>query len=256
MLLSMTLPNEESFRILDTMGRCQEAWKMPVLATAGEQEYSKTLEERAMRCGADDFAWKPHAEYSLNKRVSKLMGLNASRERQYQLENEACLDYETGLYNRRGFEMAASQLRKDDLPLAVYVFELDGMKNFQYQGQQGKEVSVRKYFSTVLKQHTRKGDILAHYGEDGFIAVLKRIHSDEIAMRKGEEICRAFYEEQTEQEERVKCSVGVTMCKEEEMLSARLIRQADEALLHAKKKENGSCLMWKQGYIYTDKLSC
>ena len=37
-LLSMTLPNEESLRILDEVGTFREAWKIPVLATAGEGE--------------------------------------------------------------------------------------------------------------------------------------------------------------------------------------------------------------------------
>ena len=255
-ILSMTLPEEESARILETLGNFREAWKMPVLATAEEQEYSKMLEERAMRRGADDFAWKPHSEYALFKRVSRLIGLNASREREYQLESEACLDYETGLYNRRGLEMAAGKLCKDDLPLAVYVFELEGEKEHRKYKTDSEKASLNKRFSTLLKMHTRKGDLLAHYGGDGFIAVLKKIPSDEIAVKKGEEICRAFYEQQMEDGECVKCSVGITRCDSEELLSARMIRQADEALSCARKKKNGGCLMWREGVSCFDRLSC
>lgn len=255
-LLSMTLPNEESLRILDEVGTFREAWKIPVLATAGEGEYSKMLEERAMKCGADDFAWKPHTEYSLYKRVSRLMGLNVSRERQYQLESEACTDMATGLYNRRGFEIALGKLCKDDLPFAVYIFELEGEKEHWKHKTDSEKASLNKRFSTLLKMHTRKGDLLAHYGEDGFIAVLKKIPSDEIAVKKGEEICRVFYEQQMEDGECIKCSVGITRCDSEELLSARMIRQADEALSCARKKKNGGCLMWREGVSCFDKLSC
>ena len=242
-LLSMTLLNEESFRILEEIRNFREAWKMPVLATAGEEEYSQMLEERAMKCGADDFAWKPHTEYSLHKRVSRLMGLNVSRERQYQLESEACMDYETGLYNRRGFDIATGQLRKEDLPLAVYVFELEENKKLRGQDREKTEEQIPRRFSKILKQHTRNGDILARYEGEEFIVVLKRVQNDEIAVRKGEEICKAFYEE-LEEKDSVKCSVGIALCTEEEMISGKLIRRADEALIHAKK--NGGCLMWKQ----------
>ena len=106
-----------------------------------------------------------------------------------------------------------------------------------------------------MKQHTRKGDILARYEEDEFIAVLKQIHSDEAAVHKGEEICKAFYEEQSEEAERAKCSVGIAMCTEEAKLSRSLIKRADEALSRVKQKENGGCLVWKQGITYPNELS-
>ena len=254
-LLSMTLPNEESLRILDAVETFREAWKIPVLATAGEDEYSKMLEERAMKCGADDFAWKPHTEYSLYKRVSRLMGLNVSRERQYQLESEACTDMATGLYNRRGFEIATGQLRKEDLPLAIYVFDVEVNRKLQGQEQKKAEERLAGQFSKVLKQHTRKGDILARYEEAEFIVVLKQIHSDEAAVHKGEEICKAFYEEQSEEAERAKCSVGIAMCTEEARVSRSLIKRADEALSRVKQKGNGGCLVWKQGITYPNELS-
>lgn len=195
-----------------------------MLATADEEEYSQMLEERAMKCGADDFAWKPHTEYSLHKRVSRLMGLNVSRERQYQLESEAYMDYETGLYNRRGFDIATGQLRKEDLSLAVYVFELEENKKLRGQDKEKTEKQIPRRFSKILKQHTRNGDILARYEGEGFIVVLKRVQNDEIAVRKGEEICKAFYEE-LEEKDSVKCSVGIALCTEEEMISGKLIRR-------------------------------
>ena len=152
--------------------------------------------------------------------------------------------------------MAAGKLCKDDLPLAVYVFELEGEKERRKHKTDSKKASLNKRFSTLLKMHTRKGDLLAHYGGDGFIAVLKKIPSDEIAVKKGEEICRAFYEQQMEDGECIKCSVGITRCDSEELLSARMIRQADEALSCARKKKNGGCLMWREGVSCFDRLSC
>ena len=41
------------------------------------------------------------------------------------MTDEASRDYLTGLLNRRGLRTAMESLRREDLPLAVYLFDLD-----------------------------------------------------------------------------------------------------------------------------------
>ena len=49
-------------------------------------------------------------------------------ERERQLQNEACQDYLTGLLNRRGLQASINSLRQKDFPLALYLFDLDDLK--------------------------------------------------------------------------------------------------------------------------------
>ncbi len=44
------------------------------------------------------------------------------------MTDEASRDYLTGLLNRRGLRTAMESLRREDLPLAVYLFDLDDLK--------------------------------------------------------------------------------------------------------------------------------
>lgn len=44
------------------------------------------------------------------------------------MTDEASRDYLTGLLNRRGLRTAMESLRREDLPLAVYLFDLNDLK--------------------------------------------------------------------------------------------------------------------------------
>ena len=56
------------------------------------------------------------------------MGIAAAHERELTLKDEARRDYMTGLLNRRGLQAAMDSLRKEDLPVAVCLFDLDDLK--------------------------------------------------------------------------------------------------------------------------------
>ena len=249
MILSMTLPEQESFRILELLGESKEAWRIPVLATAPQGKGLPAIEEMALRKGADDFTWKPHAPFSLKKRVSRLLGLTTYRERERQLQDEACKDYLTEIYNRRGFHTALAAVRKEDLPVAIYVFDLDDLKkvNDNY-GHDAGDLIIQS-FGKILRSHTREGDILSRYGGDEFVVILKHIDSKEIALKKGEEICNAFHEWQVLEETKVACSAGIVLCGGEEKISAELIDRADQALYRAKETNKGGCCLWEDADV-------
>ena len=66
---------------------------------------------------------------SLKRRVTRALRATQTREWSLELQQEASRDYLTGLLNRRGFQAAMDSLRKEDAPLALYLFDLDNLKS-------------------------------------------------------------------------------------------------------------------------------
>ena len=119
-----------------------------------------------------------------------MIGISDCRRKARAMEDEANRDYLTGLLNRRGLGAAMDALRHEDLPLAVYLFDLDNLKqiNDQY-GHEAGDVMISA-FAQVLRRHTRDTDILCRYGGDEFVLILRNITSLEVIRKKGETICR------------------------------------------------------------------
>ena len=242
-LLSLTLPDGGGFEILENLRGDQTAWRIPVLATGSSDGM---MEDRAFEMDADDYISKPHTGRSLQRRVSRLLGMTACMERERQLQNEACQDYLTGLLNRRGLQTAMNSLRQKDFPLALYLFDLDELK--QANDRFGHEIGdqMLRSFGAILRRHTRDTDIVSRYGGDEFVVILKSMPSEEIALKKGMEICEAFRGSSRPGEYPAACSVGITLSGDQERAAAELILQADQALYRAKRENKGGCYLWKQ----------
>ena len=118
----------------------------------------------------------------------------ASRERERMLEGEACQDYLTGLLNRRGLEAAADALDGKDMPLAVYLFDLDNLKHINDTFGHMRGDQTISAFAELLREQTRESDILSRFGGDEFVVIMKQMKSGESAVKKGEDICRSICE--------------------------------------------------------------
>ena len=137
-------------------------------------------------------------------------------------------------------------LRKEDFPLAVYLFDLDNLKTVNDTG--GHQTGDRMIcsFADLLRRSTRSGDILCRYGGDEFLVVLKRLREEDTAIRKGEDVCAAFHDCFADETCEASCSAGVALCGTNETLSAALIDRADQALYCAKEKHKGGCCLWRE----------
>ena len=229
-ILSMTLDGPDNFSVLEVLLREKSVWNIPVIATGpGDTQ----LEERVLDAGVDDFARKPHTQKSLWNRALRAMGITASRERERTLQNEAYRDFLTGLLNRRGLEASVEALHKEDCPLAVYLFDLDNLKYINDSFGHGEGDRMLMKFGEIIRSHTRGTDILSRFGGDEFVIVMKQMRSEEMALKKGEEICRAVRESGWREGLVPACSAGIVIGNE------------DEALYSAKTANKGGCCLWK-----------
>ena len=241
-VLSMTLPGpEDGLTVLEDLQRENELWSIPVVVTGPADA---GLEDRAFALGADDYAARPHTQASLWKRVAHVIGMTAFRERERTLQDEAYRDYMTGLLNRRGLTAAAKSLRKEDAPLAVYLFDLDNLKESNDTFGHAAGDQLIQHFGELLRTHTRGTDILSRFGGDEFVVVMKRMPSADLALKKGEEICRALQESHAVPALNAACTAGIAQWDMERPLE-EMIARADQALYRAKNSRKGGCCLWR-----------
>ena len=238
-VLSMTLPDLDSFSLLEALQKEKEVWNIPVVALG---EPDPQLEERVFEAGADDFAYRPCSAKIVKKRLEDAMGRTVSCERERTLQEEASRDYLTGLLNRRGLSAAVRLLQKEDAPMAVYLFDLDDLKriNDHFGHSQGDRL-IQK-FAALIGARTRCGDILSRFGGDEFLVIMKQIGSDDQALEKGTEICGAFREGELTELFTTSCTCGVSIWSPGASM-ANVIAQADKALYRAKCANKGSCCL-------------
>ena len=240
-VLSMTLPGGGSDRLMKALRQDMALWRIPVLASIPSGESLKAM-PGAME--ADDFLCKCHPVFDLHRRVDHMMEMVRSRQREQALQDEASRDYLTGLLNRRGLQSAMDGLRKEDLPLAVYLFDLDNLKQANDTCGHDMGDQMIQCFASLLRRQTRTGDILCRYGGDEFVVILKHLGQGEDAVKKGNEICEAFRKSLGVGSMAPASSVGVALCGPDERPSMNLIEKADRAMYRAKRENKGSCCLW------------
>ena len=209
-------------------------WRTPILAILPRGHMAEQFPDIQE---TDDFLCRCHPLSDLKKRVERLMDVVTLHERERLLQDVANRDYLTGLLNRRGLQIAMESLRREDLPLAVCMFDLDNLKKINdYDGHAEGDRYIQM-FANHLKGKTRTRDVLCRYGGDEFLVILKNVNSEETAMKKGMEICSAFSSA---------CSGGIAMCVANERDCEAMISCADRALLWAKQENKGGCCLWSQ----------
>lgn len=151
-------------------------------------------EERCKLCELIEdinLGYKVQKEYisllnEISKRELELVALKLEIKHSIaSMEKKANTDYLTGIYNRNYMETTANELLKkaykNNESIICIVFDIDGFKsiNDEYGHLFGDEVikQVSKACSGILREH----DLLARFGGDEFVIILKGI-----ALKNGE----------------------------------------------------------------------
>ena len=239
-ILAMDLPDEGAAVFLKELRADPILWRIPVLSAL---PVSMVSDEVVEKLDTDDFLCKNHPMCDLRRRASRMVGVSNCRKMVITMENEACQDYLTGLLNRRGLETAVDSLRSEDLPAAIFLFDVDNLKKIN--DEKGHEVgdAMIAAFADVLRRNTRDTDILCRYGGDEFVVILRHVLSADALRKKGEAICRDFRETTLPEGVACSCSGGVVLTGAEEKPSAAIIERADKALYRAKRENKGSCFV-------------
>ena len=240
-ILGMDLPNNGAETFLHLLRADPVLWRVPVLSALPPHMVSDDIVEKL---DTDDFLCKNHPMSDLRRRANRMIGVCDTRQKVRLLEEEASQDFLTKLYNRRGLDSAVAGLRQTDMPVALYLFDLDNLKDINDRLGHDTGDALLRDFAEVLSRSTRNSDVLCRYGGDEFVVVLRRIGSKETVLKKGEAICREFHAVQLRNGIQASCSCGVAMSDQEELAIALLLEQADKALYQAKQEGKSTCRLW------------
>jgi two-component system cell cycle response regulator len=165
-LLDLTLPDA---RGIETLHRLRErfAFVPVVLLTAIEDP---EIEASALRSGAQDFLGKDELTARTLRRVVRYS--MERHRRQLDLLRLSTRDELTGLYNRRGFFMAAEPVarvaERAKRSFLVFFADLDGLKSINdAHGHQAGDEAIRDA-AWILSHTFRSADIVARIGGDEF----------------------------------------------------------------------------------------
>lgn len=240
-LISRSLPGLDRFTVYEMLKDELAMWNIPVLVTGAQDSQA---EELALELGAFDYADKPHTPKSLLKRTLRAIRLSSFQERENALKNAANRDHMTGFLNRRGLEAAIHTMKKEDTPFAFCLYDLDNLKQTNDTLGHIEGDRLIEEFAKLIRAQSRKSDILARYGGDEFIVILKQIQSADVVVKKAKGICRALKKIAFEQDIQGSASVGIVVSDNMDNGMDEVFKQADTALYRAKANHKGSCCLW------------
>ncbi|WP_277051922.1 sensor domain-containing diguanylate cyclase [Zestomonas thermotolerans] len=172
----------------------------------------------------------------------------AIRRYQQQIAALAITDQLTGLLNRRGFDLLASQAQqeaqREQSPLSALLIDLDHFKELNdNQGHLAGDLVLQE-FAKSLQDNLRKTDIVCRWGGEEFIVLLKNTNAGtagqlaEKIRQRTENLVLPF----EDQELRFTTSIGIAEWQNGDSLQ-RLIGRADQALYRAKQSgRNRGCV--------------
>ena len=242
-VLSMSLPDDGAERVMRCLRSESGYWQIPVLATIPN---SAKMKKFPLALEADDFLCKLHPVFDLRKKVQRLIEEAVTHRRVNALLNEAHHDFMTGLLNRRGLNAAMEQLKKEHVPIALCMYDLDNLK--KVNDTYGHDVGDRMIssFCDLLKRSTRSDDYVCRYGGDEFVVILRKI-GEQDAFKRATEICERSRKIVINENVTLSCSGGLVTCGTDEQPSLELVERADEALYTAKRNNKGGCNIWHKG---------
>ncbi len=164
------------------------------------------------------------------------------RQKFERTRHEALTDPLTGLSNRRGFDAALLEIRKESevnkQNMALVIIDIDHFKavNDKFGHTTGDE--VLRYVAATLREVVRGNDITTRYGGEEFAIILPETDLEgahTVANNIRKRICRAPIGRKASQEiiGTITISAGVGQLKHQEEIST-LIERTDAALYDAK----------------------
>jgi diguanylate cyclase (GGDEF)-like protein len=173
------------------------------------------------------------------------------RQRQLELERRAERDSLTGLLDRSSMQnklnVELNRCHRHDQPLTLMILDIDFFKgvNDKYGHQVGDKVI--KAVADVAQNTLRNYDLLFRIGGEEFLICLPGINAVQ-ANLKAEDLRNRIEALDLLSGEKVTISIGFAIAEQKQELDA-LIKQADDALYHAKGIGRNKSVAWKDGML-------
>ncbi|RME88922.1 MAG: GGDEF domain-containing protein [Anaerolineae bacterium] len=170
----------------------------------------------------------------------RLRVLSQLNEARAQLQHLATIDPLTQVYNRRYFDVRASQVLSEAQDVAVLILDVDHFKSVNDRYGHAVGDRVLQILSQRLAGNLRERDVLARFGGEEFVILLPQTDA-ETALAVAERLRVRIGQEPFRIDEinvLITISIGVALCADASRISEglrTLLFEADQALYAAKR---------------------
>lgn len=172
--------------------------------------------------------------YNTNKK-SKVLKLEKD-----ELTNLAMRDSMTGLYNKTtAINLIENFLNNEqgETKHALFFLDIDNFKavNDKFGHEEGDKLI--EVFAKLIKEHFRTEDIVARFGGDEFIILVKKYGSEQTLRQMSNRLCRLIVEKSQEKADyQFSTSIGIAIYPDHGTTCDDLMKNADKALYWSKKE--------------------
>ncbi|MEG1858074.1 MAG: diguanylate cyclase, partial [Pseudoflavonifractor sp.] len=246
-LLDISMPVMDGKEFLEYKQNHPELSDIPVIMATGDDSPQRQAETFAL--GANDYIIKPFIPEVVKRRVDNVLESSHRFKEMVRAYNtmsqQAKTDAMTGLMNRVNAEaQITGQLSAATGTCCMVMLDIDNFK--QINDTQGHDYGDKVICAAAdqLRQHFRKGDVVARMGGDEFAAFVTNLSDVAQVRQKALQLCEDMTAIKIDGElANVTCSVGVALSSETENSFETLYHCADKALYSAKcRGRNAICI--------------
>jgi len=182
---------------------------------------------------------------------SYIADITDRKRAQQIIQYQAAHDSLTGLPNRTYLNdylnMALSQAKRSQEMIAILFFDLDRFKLINDSLGHSTGDQLLREICDRLKLKLRQGDLLARWGGDEFVMVLRQVKSPEQAVKVAQRVIQILEPpfDFEGQELHISVSVGISLFPIDGNDIDTLIKNADTAMYRAKEQGRGNCQLYK-----------
>lgn len=241
-LLDVMLPGPSGLEACGELRMMPEMRLTPIILVSAAYMDEQSV-VGGLLCGADDYIVTPGRLTELRARIRVQLRnlrdrelLHWAREQRSTFKRAALNDALTGIPNRRSADEAIAEAARGDGPMAVMLVDVDHFKKVNDSFGHGVGDEVLKRVAAALAQQTRRDDMVARFGGEEFVVLLRGAQAD-MTVAIGERFRKAIQALVFSAElgiERVTASFGVAASASGPVEPAAILEVADQALYAAK----------------------
>jgi len=237
-LMDYNMPQMNGVQAFNKLSDCNSFRHVPVVFYTGSADCS--TQKQCWKVGAADFISKTASSEELKMRIDHQI---AVKRKEMHLENLACKDALTSLYNRQFLKQLVpklvKQLNRDKEPMSLLMIDVDDFKKYNDSHGHLEGDKVLKLVANVLRNSLKRPlDTIFRFGGEEFVAVLPKIQLTEakiVAHRMSKAVERLLIRNADSVYGHVTVSIGVATSQAEKPIDiVNLLKKADKAMYKAK----------------------